>query len=1096
MIRPVAEKDARGQFFFHRGNVPTALDILQRFFTLPAMRPVIPLLILHSSCFILPAQDTSLVRESQPLSPQEQLRTFKLPPGFSAQLIASEPVINKPMNLAFDDKGRLWCTSSAEYPWAIKPDKWKSPEGLLDSSKDKILVFSDSDGDGVVDKPAVFADNLNIPIGVLPYKNGCIAWSIPNIWRLEDTDGDGKCDKRTVLFGPLGWEMDTHGMISSLIMGPDGWIYATHGFNNTSHFKVLPQNNPAAANRPKKPTPSAQNTGVPRSELDWGFSLDLHSGNVFRFKPDGSAVEPYCWGQVNPFGMCQDSYGSFYTADCHSNPITALIPGAFYQSFGKPHDGMGFAPVMCEHAHGSTGLCGVVYIDGDIWGPEWNDHMFVGNCVTSRINHDKITFTGATPKANEQPDFMTTDDGWFRPVNLQLGPDGALYVADFYNKIIGHYEVPLTHPGRDRERGRIWRIVKEGAKKTRTLNEEQSNAQHLRFQIKTGKTNKFIHYGPNQPRLRQAAAESFIISDGNVGGFGLSYILNIQPNDATLRHTGLLAVRRGLELPGGFEEISKDRSLKDFETDIAAIIRTIQSTEASAWTLNYLLTQPQTNRDELRSTITSLAKTLPGDGEAKLIGFVKQHFASDHDAQVELAASIRQGIARRGGKPGPEATAWLTEVAGRLFAELAATPAATEWDPPPGDGWVLQQRTCDDGKVITVLSSLGNKGEEFASRTKSSVFTCPPKFSFYVCGHRGAPNKPAHEFTYVRLLDAANVELIRAYPPRNDVAHRVEWDLSAHAGKPVRFEIADRDDNETKDAYAWLAAGRFDPPVISIPTLRGEGGLRNAAQMAGELGLTAQVPLLSQWLARPGVSAETRSTIASSLAAMNQPQAIAAVLKTAPSSVQNVLAEVLAGTADGAAALMECGVPVLLTQPVVAQKIAALGRKDLKDKRDALTKDLPPASAEADALIKTRIQQHAAAKKDAAAGLVVFKTHCAICHKIGNEGNVVGPQLEGAGQRGIERLCEDILDPHRAVDPMFRMHLVTQKDGTVHAGLIRRDDAGSLVLVNATGQEVTVAKDTIAKDELAPVSLMPATFGLSIPEADFHNLLAWLAAQK
>jgi putative membrane-bound dehydrogenase-like protein len=1065
------------------------------------MRPV---LYLFTAVSVL-AQDTSLVRESQPRSPQEQLMSFKLPPGFSAQLIASEPVINKPMNLAFDDKGRMWCTSSAEYPWAIKPDKWKTPEGILDSSKDKILVFSDSDGDGVVDKPAVFADNLNIPIGVLPYKNGCIAWSIPNIWRLEDTDGDGKCDKRTVLFGPLGWEMDTHGMISSLIMGPDGWIYATHGFNNTSHFEVLPQNNPAAANRPQKPTPSAQNTGVPRSELDWGFSLDLHSGNVFRFKPDGSAVEPYCWGQVNPFGMCQDSYGSFYTADCHSNPITALIPGAFYQSFGKPHDGMGFAPVMCEHAHGSTGLCGVVYIDGDIWGPEWNDHMFVGNCVTSRINHDKITFTGATPKANEQPDFMTTDDGWFRPVNLQLGPDGALYVADFYNKIIGHYEVPLTHPGRDRERGRIWRVAKEGAKKERQLTDRQRIIKARRFGLPWPK---------DGPKQMATDAHGLKADYEDTSGRRLSRdirgttgVLQFFPGnfDPSSAHAIRLAIRSALQEPGMFAELNQaveeTRQEKEsvgiwLERELPGIIRTIQSPEASAWTLNYLLTQPQTNRDEHRSTITSLAKNLPGDGEAKLISFVKQHFASDHDAQVEMAASIRQGIARRGGKPGPEATAWLTEVAGRLFSELAATPAATEWDPPPSDGWVLQQRTCDDGKKITVLSSLGNKGEEFASRTKSSVFTCPPKFSFYLCGHRGAPNKPAHEFTYVRLLDAANVELIRAYPPRNDTAGRVEWDLSAHAGKPVRFEIADRDDNETKDAYAWLAAGRFDPPVISVPTLRGEGGLRSAAQMAGELGLTAQVPLLSQWLARPGVSAETRSTIASSLAAMNQPQAITAVLKTAPSSVQNVLAEVLAGTADGAAALMECGVPVLLTQPVVAQKIAALGRKDLKDKRDALIKDLPPASAEADALIKTRIQQHAAAKKDVAAGLVVFKTHCAICHKIGNEGNVVGPQLEGAGQRGIERLCEDILDPHRAVDPMFRMHLVTQKDGTVHAGLIRRDDAGSLVLVNATGQEITVAKDTIAKDELAPVSLMPATFGLSIPEADFHNLLAWLAAMK
>ena len=124
---------------------------------------------------------------------------------------------------------------------------------------------------------------------------------------------------------------------------------------------------------------------------------------------------------------------------------------------------LGFAPKMIEHTHGSTGICGITFIDRDQWGSDWNNHLLIGNPVTSKINHDRIEFRGSSPVAIEQPDFVTSDDPWFRPVDLCLGPDGALYVADFYNKIIGHYEVPLDHPGRDRERGRIWRIVRKGS---------------------------------------------------------------------------------------------------------------------------------------------------------------------------------------------------------------------------------------------------------------------------------------------------------------------------------------------------------------------------------------------------------------------------------------------------------------------------------------------------------------------------------------------------------------------------------------------------------------------------------------------------------
>src|SRR6185436_15367526 len=259
---------------------------------------------------------------------------------------------------------------------------------------------------------------LNIPIGIYPYKNGCIAWSIPNIWYFEDTDGDGKADKKTPLYGPFGWERDTHGNQASFVQGFDGWIYATHGYNNNSDVRARD-----------------------------GSEVHMNSGNTYRMATDGSHIEQFTYGQVNPHGLCLDPMGHAYSADCHSAPIYQLIPGAYYPSFGKPDDGLGFAPTLMTHSHGSTAICGIVYIADDLWPDEFQGDVFIGNVMTSRINHDDLTYTGASTRAKEAKDLVETSDPWFRPNELQLAPDGALYIADFYNRIIGHYEVPLTHPG-------------------------------------------------------------------------------------------------------------------------------------------------------------------------------------------------------------------------------------------------------------------------------------------------------------------------------------------------------------------------------------------------------------------------------------------------------------------------------------------------------------------------------------------------------------------------------------------------------------------------------------------------------------------------
>ena len=367
-----------------------------------------------------------LVAPTDPLTPALQQKKFRLPPGFEIELVASEPDVHKPMNMKFDAQGRLWVTHSLEYPFPAKDEA---------AARDAITIFSDFGPDGRAAKTQRFAEHLNIPIGVLPLSDReALAWSIPHIYRLTDTNGDGVADERQVMFGPFGI-VDTHGNQNAFTRWVDGWVYANHGFNNHSQ---------------------------PKSGGDGPVLIDMQSGNTYRFRPDGSAIEQYSWGQVNPFGLAFDPLGNLYSADCHSRAVTMLLREGYYQSFGKPHDGLGFAPDTTDKDHGGTGIAGVVYSAGQRFPAQFADVLFVGNVITNRVHCDRLQWTGSSPQVASIEDFVVCDDPWFRPVDLQLGPDGALYIADFYNRIIGHYEVPLTHPGRDRERGRIWRVVYRG----------------------------------------------------------------------------------------------------------------------------------------------------------------------------------------------------------------------------------------------------------------------------------------------------------------------------------------------------------------------------------------------------------------------------------------------------------------------------------------------------------------------------------------------------------------------------------------------------------------------------------------------------------
>jgi putative membrane-bound dehydrogenase-like protein len=257
------------------------------------LRPTLSLITLAAACFHFAtshAEDFPLVVETDPLTAEEQQKKFRLPPGFEIQLVAAEPEVRKPINLNFDHAGRLYFSQSVEYPFAAK-------EGT--KPRDTVRVIEGIGANGRAAKVRTAVDGLNIPIGVLPMHDRLLVFCIPNIYSCRDEDGDGLYEKREVLYGPFG-DRDTHGLNNGFTRGLDGWIYACHGFANDSRVKGRD-----------------------------GNEVVMNSGNTYRFRADGSRIEHYTHGQVNPFGLCFDPVGNLFSADCHTLPAYMLLRGAY-----------------------------------------------------------------------------------------------------------------------------------------------------------------------------------------------------------------------------------------------------------------------------------------------------------------------------------------------------------------------------------------------------------------------------------------------------------------------------------------------------------------------------------------------------------------------------------------------------------------------------------------------------------------------------------------------------------------------------------------------------------------------------------------------
>lgn len=999
----------------------------------------------HSLRALQPVEDllATDIRKTDPLTPEQERQTFDLPEGFTIQLFASEPDIGKPMNMAFDARGRLWVTHSREYPLAAEEGR----------GRDRVTILEDTNRDGKADKFTVFVEGLNIPIGVVPVPGGAIVYSIPYIYRFFDLDGDDRADQRIVLYGKFG-HRDTHGMVSALTRGFDGWVYACHGFANIS-------------------------TTLGGD----GHAINMESGNTFRFRLDGSRVEHNSYGQVNPFGLAFDALGNLYTVDSHTQPVYQVLAGADYPHFALLPSGIGFGPKMIHHRHGSTAIAGIVYYEADQYPQEFRHNVLTGDVITNRLYRDRIVTEGSTPVAKHESDFLVSVDPWFRPVDLELGPDGAVYVADFYNRIIGHYEVALKHPDRDRERGRIWRIVYKDGIRRAARNASGSNwagasiatlitdLGHSNLRVRMLAANQLVD------RWQQEAVDPLrdMLNDESASGVrriqGLWILNRLGRLDTSLLGAAAAdpdadvrvhVMRILAQYSGTFGEVQRElahQGLKDsaalVQRQAADALRVHPAVESvrplvelgvqiddsvdthlayvAAMALRDQLREPEILDSVLAETWSEveadhLQEVLVGVESAPAAGFLLGRFRASA-AGEDISAAQAEHVARYGSEDD--------------FGELVAWGRARAWE-------ILEE----EHRILrSILKGSRGRPDEAAGLARPWGLGLTKKM---MGSDRGEQRGLGYQL-------AGSLQWRRVAPQLSRVL------ASERESVVLRVDAA--------RALLAIDEAQYSPLLIRT--------VREAARHPLLRNRVLEVLLASEGLVGEGTEIKQR---------------LLELMPVLPGRYQQSVAGRLSRTRQGTEMLLDAAEENKFSHRILLFSVVGIHlpthSRELTAHYDRLTADLQPEDEHRQETIDRLGEAIDVATASPGRGWSHFQEHCVRCHQIAGRGKTIGPQLDGIAERGVARLLEDVVDPSRNVAEGFKSQVIRLKNGAIYMGLPAGEDEESLLLMDELENETWILKSQIEAMREVEESPMPSDFLEQLSVEQISDLMAFLMAPE
>ena len=976
-------------------------------------------------------------------TPEQAVAGMKLPPGFSVRCIAHEPMIRQPVSLCFDARGRLWVLQYLQYPQyaGLKPvrqdqylrtiwDKVPEPPPRGPKGADKITILYDPDEHGVFRKAKDFVTGLNIASGFCLGHGGVYVAQPPYLLFYADRDGDDVPDgDPEVLLEGFGMD-DTHSLANHLKWGPDGWLYGAAGSTSTSRIR-----NPHHPNDP---------------------IVEFQQG-IWRFHPLTKKFELFSEGGGNTYGLDFDRHGQLIAGtNWGGYAMLHQFPGAYYiKGFAKhgplhnPYTFGYFDHVPYKNFKGGHVTCGGILYDADLY-PEALRHQYLAcNLLSNAIYWHKLEAVGASFRAEHGGELLETDDPWFRPLDLCLGPDGCVYVADWYDRRAAHLD-PIDNWHKDS--GRIYRIEYQGGPRYPQVDLTRKSLAELVALLRH----------PN--KWYRTTARQLLAERRDPAAYAALRQMLEQERDWPA-----LEALWGLYASGGWSDAVLQLGLAHAHEQVRAWTIRLAADMPERWPAGRLSPQQlralgQDSSPVVLAQLACSARRMPPAEARPLLHSLQNNPRSVRDTHLPLLLwwAIEEQVTR-----------WLATTSTSAAGQSPAT-AAMEWIAPDAltrpetrplaEELVIKlaRRLSAEERGYPFLAALAQtyppslllRGLAQGLEGRSLPGVPEPLRPLLEAYQREHPDDPLLRVVQARLhVPAALAELRRivAQPqaPEKDRLSAIQ--VLQQVRDPQAKELfqaqlrASRSDTLRLALLSALEA--YDDPALADFVLQQYASLSPAGQRrAVQLLLSRPAwtwTLFQQWEAGRFPKAHLTLDHARAAVAHNHPPLTALVEKHF-----GKLAPATSGE----------------KQARIAWLNTALSR-----------------------------EKHA----DATRGKALFRKLCAACHQLHGEGGKIGPDLTTADRHNRLYLLTHIVDPSAYIRPEYLVQTVLTHDERRLSGIAT--DQGSTVLlttvVNDQPVTVSVPKADIADIRPSPVSLMPERLLDSLSDQEVADLFAYLQSQ-